>query len=122
MLHSSATQWRHRFNLDVALTRGAIILSGFLSGSKSYGAEKIVVIRASESDGGDPFEQTTRYNQDNSWRDEINEYVDCITFDKPVINGASSEAMRTMHLVYSIYCADTKWREKYDLNDRIPEI
>jgi len=28
MLHSSATQWRHRFNLDITLTQGALDLSG----------------------------------------------------------------------------------------------
>ena len=38
LLHSSATQWRHRFQLDITLSRGMIILSGILSGTKSYGA------------------------------------------------------------------------------------
>ena len=35
MFHSSATQWRHRFHLDINLERGGLILSGILSGSKS---------------------------------------------------------------------------------------
>jgi len=66
MLHSSATQWRHRFHLEIALERGTIILAGILSGSKSYGAETMTVAYATEDDGGDPREVTTRYNQDNS--------------------------------------------------------
>ncbi|MDG2034903.1 MAG: Gfo/Idh/MocA family oxidoreductase, partial [Rhodospirillales bacterium] len=33
ILHSSATQWRHRFSLEIALERGSISLSGILSGS-----------------------------------------------------------------------------------------
>lgn len=121
MFHSSATQWRHRFSLEIALARGAIILSGILSGSKSYGAETIMIVKANEHDGGDPFEQTTRYNQDNSWRDEIAEFADCIIYDKPVIHGTSQEAMRTMSLVYRIYCADPTWRDRYNLNDEIPD-
>ena len=36
MLNSSATQWRHRFNLDINLEKGSVILSGILSGSKNY--------------------------------------------------------------------------------------
>lgn len=120
MLHSSATQWRHRFSLEIALARGAIVLSGILSGTKSYGAETIMVVRASEHDVGDPFEQTTRYNQDNSWSDEISEFADCILNDKAIVHGSSNEALNTMRLVYRIYCSDPGWRERYDLNDEIP--
>ena len=43
MLHSSATQWRHRFHLDINLERGSLIFDGILSGSKSYGAETLTV-------------------------------------------------------------------------------
>ena len=28
MLHSSASQWRHRFSLEISLTGGAITISG----------------------------------------------------------------------------------------------
>ena len=43
MINSSATQWQHKFNLEISLTEGYIELSGILSGSKSYGEEKIVM-------------------------------------------------------------------------------
>ena len=35
MLNSSATQWRHKFHLDINLSRGSLILGGILSGTKS---------------------------------------------------------------------------------------
>jgi predicted dehydrogenase len=117
MLHSSATQWRHRFNLDVTLQRGTLILSGILSGSKSYGAETLTVSWAADDDMGDPREQTTRYNQDNSWRDEIAEFADAITDNQPIRNGSSEHALKTMELVYRIYCADPDWRDRWDLTD-----
>ena len=60
MLHSSATQWRHRFHLDITLARGMISLAGILSSTKSYGAETITVAWAGSDDGGDPKEQTDR--------------------------------------------------------------
>lgn len=121
MLHSSATQWRHRFQLEITLWRGQIILSGILSGSKSYGAETILVAYAGEDDGGDPREVTTRYNKDNSWSDEIANFADAILNDKPIVDGSSLEAMETMRLVYRIYCADPEWRAKYGLSDGIDE-
>ena len=122
MLHSSATQWRHRFRLEITLQRGMLILAGILSGSKSYGAETLTIAHASEDDGGDPCEVMTRYNQDNSWRDEIADFTDAILADEPIVNGSSRDALATMHLVYRIYCADAEWQERYNLDDTIPTI
>jgi len=121
MLHSTATQWRHRFNLDITLAKGAITLSGILSGSKSYGAETMTVAWADGADdSGDPREQTTRYNRDNSWRDEIAEFADAILNDALIATGSSDDALKTMHLVYRIYCADPAWRARWNLSDSIP--
>lgn len=120
MLHSSATQWRHRFNLEIALTKGALILSGILSGSKSYGAETLTVVWATENDRGDPREQISRYSEDNSWRDEVNDFADCILNNRPVAGGTSTDALRSMQLVYRIYCADDEWRRRWDLDDTLP--
>ena len=122
LLHSSATSWRHRFNLDITLEKGALTLSGILSGSKSYGAETLTVSIAAKGDAGDPSETTTRYNQDNSWRDEVREFADCVLKKKPVLHGDSLEALKTMELIYRIYCADPAWNSKYRLSDRIPKV
>jgi len=116
MLHSSATQWRHRFSLDVTLEKGALILSGILSGSKSYGAETLTVVWAAADDQGDPMEQVTRYNRDPSWEEEIREFVECIADAKPVINGSVDEALRTMELVYRIYAADKGWSGRWGIS------
>jgi predicted dehydrogenase len=121
LLHSSATQWRHRFHLEIAMWKGAITLSGILSGSKSYGAETLTVAYAAADHSGDPREQTTRYNEDNSWRDEISEFAETILKDQPVIEGTAREALRTMHLVYRIYCADAEWRQTYGLDDSLSD-
>ena len=117
MLHSSATQWRHRFSLEIAFERGAITLSGILSGSKSYGDETMTVAWATDNDTGDPKEQTTSYKHDSSWADEINEFADAIVNDKPIINGSSEDALKTMELVYRIYCADPQWKDRWNLSE-----
>jgi predicted dehydrogenase len=116
MLNSSATQWRHRFHLDINLERGSLILGGILSGTKSYGAETLTVVRADpDNDRGDPKEQITRYNRDPSWDEEVITFADCILNDKPVTSGTSEDALCTMKLVFKIYYADTTWRSTYDI-------
>ncbi|MBF0589010.1 MAG: Gfo/Idh/MocA family oxidoreductase, partial [Magnetococcales bacterium] len=120
-LHSSATQWRHRFNLEISLEKGTIILSGILSGSKSYGAETLTVAWASDEDKGDPKEQTTRYVEDPSWADEIAVFTEAIQKDGPIVDGSSKDALATMRLVFQIYCADPEWQKKWGLSADIPE-
>jgi predicted dehydrogenase len=115
-LTSSATQWRHRFELDINMQKGSVILSGILSGSKSYGAETLTVISADpDFDGGDPREQVTRYNKDPSWDREIADFAAAIIHDRPIQSGSSKDALYTMRLVYQIYHADPQWRGTYDI-------
>jgi len=121
MLHSSATQWRHRFELEIALSRGSITLSGILSGSKSYGAETMNVAWMAENGTGDPREVLTKYNTDHSWSDEIFEFADAIKRGTPVVHGSSRDALNTMKLVFGIYCADEEWSAPRKLDSSIPE-
>ena len=121
-LHSSATQWQHQFNLEIALTKGAIVLSGILSGSKSYGAETMKVTRRPMEDADDPEEETREYSEDPSWSDEIGEFAQAILTDGEILYGTSEDANRTMELVYRIYCADPVWKEQWSLDDSLPDI
>jgi predicted dehydrogenase len=113
MLHSSATQWRHRFGLDITLTEGGLSLSGILSSSRSYGAETLTVVNRGDDDRGDPREVTTRYNEDQSWHDEIEEFARAVIANRNVRHGSSLEALKTMQLVYDIYAADRAWAERW---------
>jgi len=116
MLNSSATQWRHRFNLDINLERGSLILGGILSGSKSYGAETLTIVEADpDNDRGDPKETIIKYNQDLSWDEEVSAFIKSIISDGPIENGSSNDALHTMQLVCDIYRADPLWRKKYQL-------
>ncbi len=73
-------------------------------------------------DVGDPREQTTRYNHDPSWADEIAGFADAILNDTPVVNGTSEDALKTMELVYRIYCADPEWRDRWNLSDEVSDL
>ena len=115
MLHSTATQWRHRFTLEVFLTDGALMLSGILSGTKSYGQETLTVIRRGPNDAGNPKEVLSSYIEDNSWRDEVFEFADAITNNQPIRIGSSNDALTAMNHVYKIYCADDVWKNKFNI-------
>ena len=116
MINSSATQWRHSFNLNINLERGSIILGGILSGTKSYGAETLTVIRADpENDLGDPEETKSQYNFDPSWDNEIKIFINSIINNIPIKSGTSEDALLTMKLVYKIYYADSNWRKIFNI-------
>ncbi len=118
MLHSSATQWRHRFNLEINLDQGSLILGGILSGTKSYGAETLSVASVDHgNDYGDPKEVLTRYNNDPSWDEEITIFARSILNDEPIMSSSSMDALNTMKLVYKIYYADETWRSKFNITD-----
>jgi len=103
------------FRLEIVFNLGLVELSGILSGSKSYGEETISVAEKSDPDSlTDPV--TTRYTEDNSWKDEINEFADAIQFDQEIITGSSLDALNTLRLVDRIYWADPTWRERFQLD------
>jgi len=118
MLHSTATQWQHRFRLEITLREALLELTGILSGSKSYGEEKLRVVPRKDGVATGSFNETTNsYLEDNSWRQEIDEFADIIVNSKEVINGNSTDALEVMKLVCKIYCSDKQWKDKFQITD-----
>ena len=113
-LHSSATQWRHVFNLEITLQRGSLILGGLLTGSKSYGDETLTIITSDPSkDNGMPKESTSKYNEDVSWDNEIKYFANSLASNTSIERGSIKDALETMKLIEIIYKADPIWKEKY---------
>lgn len=113
MLHSSATQWQHRFSLEIAFAQGYMKLEGILSGTKSYGEETLMLGRRTDATTGNLTHTTTKYLQDNSWRDEIHEFAAAITDDAPVRHGLATDALETMRLLDRVYRSDDQWQQKW---------
>ena len=111
-LHSTATQWQHRFRLEITLTDALLELSGILSGSKSYGEEKLKIIsRKDESLTGSQDEIVVSFLEDNSWKEEVDEFARIILENEEVINGNSVDALKLMEVIFKIYNADDSWTE-----------
>jgi predicted dehydrogenase len=111
-LHSSATEWRHKFNLEINLEKGSIILSGILSGSKSYGDEKLIIITAKPNeDNGQPLEQVNKFNKDPSWDTEVKTFSESILKNKIIKSGTIDQALYIMRLIEKIYNSDPAWKK-----------
>ena len=107
MLHSSATFWKHMFQLNIILERGYLKLEGLLSKTGSYGRETLVIGRRQFEDEteaiGNPSEETIFFDNDMSWELEVNQFIDCILNDKPVTECNSCDAYNAMELVHRCY-------------------
>jgi predicted dehydrogenase len=117
MLHSSATQWQHKFSLEIYLAEGYLELQGLLTNTKSYGEEKLIIGRRSSSATGTEREEVITYIEDNSWRDEIDEFATAIVGKRPILNGSVEDALETMRLVYAIYWSDPEWRTAHRIRN-----
>lgn len=115
ILHSTATQWQHRFVMEITLERGYLELRGILSGTKSYGQERLLVGRREESTTGSSSEQIITYLSDPSWADEVAELATAVDGCGTVNDGTSADALAVMKLVNRIYWEDADWRTAYNI-------
>jgi len=107
-LHSSATQWKHLFRLELNLEKGLIVLDGILSGTGSYAPEKILVYRTEKRDGypvPNPIPDVREFTYDDSWEQEVDEFLTAVKGGKPLLHGTSADALRIMQLVEASYAA-----------------
>lgn len=109
MLHSSSTQWKHRFNLDIYMSDGYLSVNGILSPTRSYGDESIFVARKQFDDGfaaGKPREEAIYFDSDPSWELEVSDFIRHVLEDSHVTSGTSDDARKAMQLVFAIYKDD----------------
>jgi len=107
MVHSSATQWKHRFSLDLFMEDGYVSINGLLTSTRSYGDESITFGKKqfeNESRAfGRPREETIYFDKDDSFKLEIDEFYDCIMGKKNCPTGNSQDALKVMQLIEKIY-------------------
>jgi len=108
-IHSTATQWQHTFRIEITVKNALIELKGILSGTKSYGKESLRIIeRSPKSSSGYKIKNQYYFSQDNSWKDEIDEFANIILKKLSVKTGNIYDALKVMNMVEKIYRADKK--------------
>ncbi|HLY56614.1 MAG TPA: Gfo/Idh/MocA family oxidoreductase [Stellaceae bacterium] len=113
--HSTMTQWRHLFSLEVFLERGYLVLNGLKTSSNTYGEEVLTVARNRTSAPAATFDDEERlhFKVDTSWQREARLFLDGIETGAPVTCGSSSQALAVMELIDRIY------REKRHHGERL---
>jgi predicted dehydrogenase len=103
-IHSTAVEWQHKFRMEISLQRGSIEMNGILSGSKSYGRESIIISNVIKTKYKTKIKKKIIYfRNDNSWKQEVDEFAQIILKNTKVKNGTSNEALEVMIMIDKIY-------------------
>jgi predicted dehydrogenase len=104
-LHSTMTQWRYLFSLEVFFERGALVLNGLKTSSGAYGDEDLSVkrMRTQTLRGSFDSEERFVFHADTSWASEIEHFLGAIEKNLPVTIGTSSDALEVMRLIDRVY-------------------
>ena len=104
-LHSTMTQWRHIFSLEIFLEKGYIVLNGIKTSSNTYGEEILTIARnrslPPEAKWDD--EEKITFHDDLSWKREMTMFIDAIRHDKEIVVGNTKDAFKLMRLVDKVY-------------------
>lgn len=104
-LHSTMTQWRHLFSLEVFMERGYMVLNGLKTSSNSYGQEQLSVAMNRSKAAAASWEDEERftYETDTSWDAETMIFLDAIEKNGPISSGSSIHALEVMRIIDRIY-------------------
>ncbi len=104
-LHSTMSQWRHLFSLEIFLEKGYMVLNGLITSSMSYGEETLSIAKNRSTAPAATWkdETVTKYVDNNSWRYEMDHFFDSINTGKPVTIGNSDDAYKLMRIIDKVY-------------------
>jgi 1,5-anhydro-D-fructose reductase (1,5-anhydro-D-mannitol-forming) len=104
-LHSTMSQWRHLFSLEVFLEKGYMVLNGLITSSKTYGEEILSIARNRTTAPAATWkdEVKTQYLNDHSWRYEMEHFLSAIENNQDVKIGNSNDALALMKIIDEIY-------------------
>lgn len=107
-LHSTMTQWRHLFSLEVFMSRGYLVLNGLLTSTGTYGDEVLSIARNRSKAPAATWEDEERitYDSDKSWRSEVDHFFEAIDNDLAISIGSSTDALNVMRTIDAIYMSD----------------
>ena len=104
-LHSTMTQWRHLFSLEVFLEKGYLVLNGLKTSSNTYGDEVLTIARNRTTAPAATWEdeEDITYQTDESWKAEIREFFSAVEEQRKVHIGHSGDALKLMRIIDDIY-------------------
>lgn len=112
-LHSTMTQWRHLFSLEIFLQKGYMVLNGLKTSSGTYGDETLSIAKNRSSAPAATWkdEEHFTYKSDVSWSSGVDHFIDAIENDTIIRTGSSDDALAVMKLIDKTYKAGLKQTE-----------
>ena len=106
-LHSTMTQWRHLFALEIFLERGYVVLNGLITPSGTYGKEELSIAenRTVAPRATWTREENILFSVDSSFKEEVRLFLEHIDDNSPVTSGNSRDSLKTIRLVEKIYAS-----------------
>ncbi len=104
-LHSTMTQWRHLFSLEVFLERGYMVLNGLITSSMSYGKEVLTIAKNRTTTPAATWKDEIKeeFTTNPSWMYELNHFFEAIENDSDIKIGNSKDALDLMKIIDEIY-------------------
>jgi len=104
-LHSTMTQWRHLFSLEIFLEKGYLVLNGLKTSSGTYGDEILSIAKNRTTAPAATWkdEEHITFHTDTSWNSEVNHFLEAIEDDTSIQVGNSANALTVMKLIDQTY-------------------
>jgi 1,5-anhydro-D-fructose reductase (1,5-anhydro-D-mannitol-forming) len=104
-LHSTMSQWRHLFSLEIFLEKGYMVLNGLITSTMSYGEETLSIAKNRSTAPAATWqdETVTQYVNNNSWRYEMDHFFDAIDNNQAITIGNSYDALKLMQIIDKVY-------------------
>lgn len=104
-LHSTMTQWRHLFSLEVFMEKGYMVLNGLITSTMSYGEEILSIAKNRTTAPAATWkdEVKTQYLTNSSWRYEMQHFFNAIENNTNIEIGNSNDALKLMKIIDEIY-------------------
>ena len=108
-LHSTMTQWRHLFALEIFLEKGYMVINGLITSSMSYttpSGEEVLTIASNRTpppQARHSSEKKFVYAKDESWHKELSDFFTAIDTQSPIVIGNTMDSLKLMQLIEQIY-------------------
>lgn len=104
-LHSTMTQWRHLFSLEIFLEKGYMVLNGLITSSMSYGEEVLSLAKSRTAAPAATWrdEEKITYSLNNSWQYEMEYFFNAIENNTPIQIGNTDDAQKLMRVIDACY-------------------
>ena len=104
-LHSTMSQWRHLFSMEIFLEGGYLVLNGLKTSSGTYGDEILSIAKNRTKVPAASWEDEEKivYHTNTSWHSEVDHFFNAIIHNNKIEIGNSQDALKIMNLIDKIY-------------------